>query len=356
MSKPPLLICLAPRLQGVGGMVSFQARLAGALEGRGIEVTYDPADRSYSAALIIGGTRQITSFIQARRRGARIVQRLDGMNWIHRQRRTGVRHYLRAEYGNWLLELIRTRVAQHIVYQSHFSQSWWERVHGQAPGTSSVVYNGVDLAVYSPDGTESHLFPGRPPQDRWRILMVEGSLMGGYEQGLESGLNLAAGVSAAFPGKPVELVVAGRVAPQVRAAADVRAVELGGEHPFSLLWAGLVERDRIPELDRSAHLLFSSDINAACPNSVIEALACGCPVVAYDTGALPELVPGDGGRLADYGGDPWKLDPPDRGALVQAALPVLAEQDHFRRAARRRAEAEFSLDRMVEGYMQALQV
>lgn len=356
MSKLPLRICLAPRLQGVGGMVSFQSRLAGALQKRGIEVTYDPADGSYAAVLIIGGTRNIGSFFQARRRGVRIVQRLDGMNWIHRRRKTGLRHYLRAEYGNLLLELIRTRLAQHIVYQSHFSQSWWERVRGQAPGTSSVVYNGVDLAIYSPDGTDSYNFPARPPQDRWRLLMVEGSLMGGYEQGLESGLHLAAGVSTALPGKPVELVVAGRVAPPVQAAADARAIELSGKHPFSLQWAGLVERDRIPELDRSAHVLFSSDINAACPNSVIEALACGCPVVAYDTGALPELITGDSGRLAAYGGDPWQLDPPDREMLVQAALPVLAEQERYRRAARQRAESALSLDKMVAGYLQALQL
>ena len=195
MSNQNARICLTPRLQGVGGMVSFQARLAGALQARDISVTYDPADQPYSAALIIGGTRQLRGLIRARRDGVRIVQRLDGMNWIHRQRRTGLRHYLRAEYGNWLLELIRSRVAQHIVYQSHFSQTWWERVHGRAPGTSSVVYNGVDLASYSPYGSEV------PPQDVWRILMVEGSLMGGYEQGLEIGIHLAAGLADALPGK-----------------------------------------------------------------------------------------------------------------------------------------------------------
>ena len=87
---------------------------------------------------------------------------------------------------------------------------------------------------------------------------------------------------------------------------------------------------------------------------MIEALACGCPVVAYDTGALPELVTGDSGRLAAYGGDPWKLEPPDQAALVQATLPVLTEQDRFRQAARQRAESELSLDKMVDGYLQAL--
>jgi len=348
VSKLPTRICVTPRLRGVGGMVSFQARLVGALEAHGIEVTFDPADLPYRSALIIGGTRQLAGLIQARRRGVRIVQRLDGMNWIHRQRRTGLRHYLRAEYGNWLLELIRSRIARHIVYQSQFSRDWWERVHGKAPATCSVVYNGVDLAVYSPEGT------GIPPDDKWRILMVEGSLMGGYEQGLESGMQLAAGLMASKLGKPVEMVIAGKVAPQVRAAADMRAGELAVRGSFSIQWLGLVDRNQIPELDRSAHVLFSSDINPACPNSVIEALACGCPVVAYNTGALPELVIGDSGRLANYGGDPWKLGPPDHFALVRSTLPVLHEQDRFRRSARSRAENDLSLEQMIDGYLAAL--
>jgi glycosyltransferase involved in cell wall biosynthesis len=270
---------------------------------------------------------------------------------MHRRQRTGLRHFLRAEYGNWLLNLIRTRLAQHIVYQSSFSQTWWQRVYGSAPATTSVVYNGVDLAAYSADGT------GVRPQERWRILMVEGSLMGGYEQGLESGMQLAAGLAgleAAASGRPVELMVAGRVSSGVKAAAQARVMEIARGRPVSIHWAGLVAPERIPELDRSAHLLFSSDVNAACPNSVIEALACGCPVVAYATGALPEMVTGESGRLAAYGGDPWKLEPPDHAGLVQAAQPILVQQDHFRAAARERAVERFSLDTMVEGYLAAL--
>jgi glycosyltransferase involved in cell wall biosynthesis len=87
---------------------------------------------------------------------------------------------------------------------------------------------------------------------------------------------------------------------------------------------------------------------------VIEALACGLPVIAFDTGALPELLLGDSGLVTPYGGDPWKLEPPDVPALAQAALAVLADQPRFRSAARLRAEAAFGLDRMVEKYLDVL--
>jgi len=117
--------------------------------------------------------------------------------------------------------------------------------------------------------------------------------------------------------------------------------------------AGLLPLDQIPQLDRSSHLLYSSDINPACPNSVIEALACGLPVIAFDTGALPEIVLDGSGLVVPYGGDPWKLAPPDVAALAQAAIAVLANQDRYRLAARRRAEAAFGLDQMVEKYLAA---
>ena len=90
-------------------------------------------------------------------------------------------------------------------------------------------------------------------------------------------------------------------------------------------WAGLRPLESIPAIDRSAHLLYSSDMNPACPNSVIEALACGLPVAAFATGALPELVPPAAGCVAPYGGDPWRLDPPDIDGLASAALRVLAD-------------------------------
>ena len=53
------------------------------------------------------------------------MQRLDGINWLHRRLPTGPRHFLRAEYGNRLLALLRARVVTHLVYQSEFVRGWW---------------------------------------------------------------------------------------------------------------------------------------------------------------------------------------------------------------------------------------
>jgi glycosyltransferase involved in cell wall biosynthesis len=262
------------------------------------------------------------------------------MNWIHRKRRTGLRHYLRSELNNGLLAFIRRYLANGIVYQSNFARTWWQTVHGSGPAAARVIYNGVDLQVFNPAGE------GKPPSGHVRMLLVEGHLRGGYEQGLESAVNLIH-----FLNQSGELAIELRVVGDVPLSMQQRFSAVAGSQ---VEWAGIVPQESIPQIDRSAHLLFSADLNAACPNSVVEAMACGLPVVGFATGSLPELVEGDSGRVVPYGSNYWNLEHPDIAGLAGAVNEVLAGGVVFQQAARRRAEAAFNIDQMVEQYIQVL--
>jgi glycosyltransferase involved in cell wall biosynthesis len=333
-------LCIVPEVSGVGGMVTFQEKFVQGLEAWDIEVTFNLDDPTQRALLVIGGTRRLHYLWRARVSGIPILQRLDGMNWLHRRTFTGPRHFLRAEMGNWILAFIRRRYADQLIYQSEFARTWWERVAGPVNAESRVVHNGVDLTQYRPDG------PGEPPRDRYRILLVEGSLSGGYQTGLEHAIQMATLAEGQLD-RPLELMVVGRVEPAVqRRVTRMSAVPIR--------WEGLLPLETIPEIDRSAHVLFAADLNAACPNAVIEAMACGLPVVAFDTGALSELVQDGAGVLVPYGGDPWRLDPPNIEALAAAAVEVISDQEGYRQAARSRTEAAFGLNRMVGEYVEAI--
>lgn len=332
-------ICIVPAVGGIGGMSSFREKFEAGLAGRGISVTHDPDDPA-SAILVIAGTKNVLPLWRARRRGVRIVQRLDGINWVHRRRNTGPRHFLRAEYGNVLLAQIRSRLATRLLYQSAFTHSWWDHWYGTRPTSFSVVHNGVDLDVYCPHG------PAESTGDRCRLLVVEGNLGGGYDMGLESAIQLAE-LLAERHGFSMELMVVGKITDAHQAGVQNRA-------RVPIVWTGPVAPERIPAINRSAQLLFSADLNAACPNSVIEALACGLPVVAFDTGALNELVVGDSGRLVPYGGDPWRLEQPDVPALAEAAVTIIKDRARYSAAARAHAESALGLDQMMDGYLKAL--
>lgn len=332
---------MLPQLASVGGMASFQHEMSSGLKKRGYEVTYSIQDTPFDAILVIGGTRDLIGLRSAKRKGIPIIHRLNGMNWIHKVRSTGIRHFIRAEYGNLILSYIRERIADRIVYQSEFARAWWERERGSLSITSWVVHNGVNLQEFHPDGAHQR------PKNISKVLMVEGNVGGGYEFGLETGYELINKLNSTR-NLPVELVVVGAVDRGVLKKWESRNYR-------DVHFTGQVPHDKIPEIDRSAHVLYSADINAACPNAVIEALACGLPVAGFATGALDEIVSGRGGEIIPYGGNPWKLEVPDITKLAEAVELVINSQAEYRTEARRRAEEAFSLENMVDGYLEAIE-
>ncbi len=82
--------------------------------------------------------------------------------------------------------------------------------------------------------------------------------------------------------------------------------------------------------------------------------ACGLPVAGFDTGSLAEIVTHGSGEVIPYGADPWKLEQPDIHGLAEAIQRMLTDQAAYRKAARRRAEEAFGVDKMVDGYLEAL--
>ena len=333
-------LALLPKLEGLGGPSSFQSKLIHGLKSRGITAGFNPLDPDIQTLLVVGGTKQLHTIWQARRRGIRVVQRLNGMNWIHRKKRTGIKHYIRSEYGNFILSTIRRHLSDAIIYQSQFARSWWQTAYGKSKVEATVIYNGVDLTTYHPAG------PHQRPTDHIRILLVEGHLGEGNETGLLNAIPLVEQLGQRIS-QPVELMVAGKVPPSI-------IENIKNRTNIWISWAGVIPREEIPTLDRSAHLLFSADLNAACPNAVIEALACGLPVVAYSTGSLPEILQNDAGRTAPYGSNYWEMEQPDVSSLVNAAAEILNNLPYFQLQARKQAENFFSLDYMVEEYLKIL--
>ena len=318
-------------------MTSFRLKFEDGLRARAVDITND-ASREVDSILVLAGTRHLLPLWKARRRGIRMVQRLDGINWVHRVRWAGLRYTIRAMYGNANLAFIRRRLADHVIYQSQFIKHWWEDWYRPARVPSNVILNGVDLNRYTPHGLHER------PSGHYRLLVVEGSLAGGQNDGLFNAVSLASALSKKFK---MELMIVGRV--------DRRTKNrLKHQTAFRIQFMDMTPRDHIPWLMRSSHLLFSAEVNPPCPNSVIEALACGLPVVGFDTGSLSELVQGEAGRLVPYGADPWRLQTPDIPALAEAAADVLQDQPLFRKSARERAEAAFDVEKMVDEYLNVL--
>ena len=339
-TNPTRSICILPELKGIGGPASFQSRLIAGLQERGHHVHHNPLDVECDVILVNGGTRQVVDVLLAKQRGTRVVQRLAQNNWVYKARWTGLKHYLRSEINNRLLAFIRRGLASRVIYQSNFVDDIWNKSYGFTPAQKHIVYNGVDLNTFKPTDTDS-----RPP-DHIRLLVVEGHLGTGHEKELENAIYLAEAINARTD-QDVELVIAGDVPEKIKMYWQENSEQW-------ISWEGIVSQEQIADLDRSAHLLFSSELNAGCPNAVLEALACGCPVIGFETGSLPELIDDSAGATTPYYADHWKLETPEFEPLAEAAIKIINEQDHYRAGARKLAEDRFNIENAIQEYLNIL--
>jgi len=114
--------------------------------------------------------------------------------------------------------------------------------------------------------------------------------------------------------------------------------------PDSVVFTG--QRDDVAACLKALDLYVQPSLAEGLGTSVLDAMACGLPVVASRVGGLPEAV-------AD--GETGLLVPPgDPSALATAVLELLRDPERaaaMGAAGRRRVEEHFTLERMVEGYL-----
>jgi glycosyltransferase involved in cell wall biosynthesis len=177
-----------------------------------------------------------------------------------------------------------------------------------------VIPAGVDLAAFTPDPA------ARAPAP-----------------------TILCAASAAEPRKRVRLL-ADAFALVRRERPDARLI-LSAPAAFDaspgIEWRDLDDRGVLARANQEAHVAALPSTGEAFGLVLVEALACGTPVVGADAGAIPEVLGGDEriGRL--FAGD-------EREALARALLEALELDDAA--ACRARAE-QFSTDRTTDAYV-----
>ncbi len=219
--------------------------------------------------------------------------------------------------------------AGHVLYQSEFSKRSADLFLGEPGGTWDVLHNAVDIGFFTP--------AERPPAGG-PILLLGGDQTQAYR--LELALRVLAALLPRHP--EAQLLVTGRLV----VAPDSLVDELGLRGRVHLL-GEYAQRDA-PEVFRRAHLLLHTKVNDPCPTLVVEAMACGLPVVYPASGGTAELV-GDSAGIGVPHPDTWERDePPAPSELADAVDHVLGDLPRYSAAARARAVERFSLEPWLE--------
>ena len=322
------------RADTIGGPGSFQSRLIKELENHGWQAVYPRDGVRPDVILVVGGSRRLFWLFRCKYAGCRIVHRLDGINWRHRVLNVSLGYKIRSEVRNCLARVIRQYLADTVVYQSKFVRDWWNTAYGHARCDSVVIHNFVDLDEFRPSKKVAISLP--------IILCAESQVI---NDPISRFIVRVLSERLFVEGKIRGIHILGRLgAEETREWSSLPGVKLIGQVP----------RDEMPRHFQQADIFLNLDVNAACPNAVIEAMASGLPIVGFNTGALKEIVPRSAGALADYGGDPWKLDRPDCDALIRQVGVVISNLDAMSQDARTVAESRFSTELVKEKYLQLL--
>lgn len=287
-----------------GGSVSFARVLAEFLPQHGVEVTFDPAARC-DCVLVFAQHVRLWTLRWQWWRGARIVHRVD-------ERRDPRESGFRRRKHRMVARI--NALADVTIFQSRFVQENMGPICS-AP-RAVVVHNGVDRTIFSPKGPRPSL-DGAP-----RILHVSWSVGASKRLDRIHELLQAAGAET-------RLYLIGRHAESGLQVLDEPQVRMLGPQP----------RETVAALMRACDFLFFPSELEPCPNTVIEAMACGLPILYHPSGGTPELVGDAGVPLSD--------------SLEEDVMKVMAATHGLRRRALVRA-AEFSAERVSARYAEVV--
>jgi len=176
---------------------------------------------------------------------------------------------------------------------------------GAAPEKVTTIVNGCDTSVFRPSSR------GLARQEvgcdeNWRLILYAGSFFAA--KGLAELVEAFADLTRSTPEARLALIGEGGFREEIlRRAAAAGVLD-------RILMPGRLPSEQVARWMRAADIFCLPSYSEGCPNVVVEALACGCPIVATSVGGIPELCNESSGIL---------VPPRDAGHLCQALQQAL---------------------------------
>ena len=167
-----------------------------------------------------------------------------------------------------------------------------------------LVRNIIDIKRFSSDR------PRLQQRQDCPNLLVTRNLEAIYDIG--TALRAFQRVRQAFPGARLTVCGSGPEGEKLQSLAG--ELSLGDAVTF----AGRIDNDRMAELYQSADVMLNPSLADNMPISILEALACGVPVVSTDVGGVPYLVTHNKTALL--------VSPVDDRAMAEATILLLKDR------------------------------
>lgn len=238
------------------------------------------------------------------------------------------------------LRRICNPLVRHYIALSDELAAYLEQTVGVSPTRITRIINGVDSERFHPGVDRSPLPPGFAPPGT-KVIGAVGRLekVKDHPNLVQAFIHLAETLPDARQRLRLVLIGEGSTRPVLENLLNAAGLR-------ELAWLPGA-RDDVPELLRAMDLFALPSQAEGISNTILEAMACGLPVVATAVGGNAELVvEGETGRLVPAN------DPQALAAALRELLDNPQRINAYGAAGRRRVEERFSLDAMTAAYLQ----
>jgi glycosyltransferase involved in cell wall biosynthesis len=229
--------------------------------------------------------------------------------------------------------------ADYVFYQSNFCKLSADIFLGERLGPWEILYNPVDTQAFSP--SKKHL-----DMDRL-VILIAGSHSQFYR--VQTAVQTLSAIIQRH--REVKLIIAGRLQWTLNnSEAQRKLYDLAHELKVEnhIQYIGPYTQKQAPEIFNSAHILIHPQYNDACPSLVLEAMACGLPVVYSHSGGTPELV-GEEAGIGIPSVLSWdEVIPPSPEEMAEAVIKIAERRQEYSKAARQRAINHFDIEHWIK--------
>lgn len=240
----------------------------------------------------------------------------------------------------WIRRVYAPFVSHYVALSRDLALYLTDKVH-IACSRITQIYNGVDSAVFSPVHPASRsLIKGCPfvKSDLW-IVGTVGRMQAVKDQRTLTRAFIRTMLIAPELKTHARLVMVGDGPLREECLGLLNAAEIA-----HLAWLP-GERNDIPAIMRGLDCFVLPSLAEGISNTILEAMACGLPVIATDVGGNADLVlHGITGQIVPSG----DVDAMAHSLVLMATSPELVQA--MGRAGRQRILDKFSLDAMVNAY------
>lgn len=232
--------------------------------------------------------------------------------------------------------------ADFVFWQSKFCRQAADLFLGKRHSPGEVVYNSVNTDIFKPNLS-------KPPNSTF-VFLHTGKIPSHANYSL--GLMISALSYARLSGLNASLWIAGLVEDL---AYVHRAAHNSNVLDFVKL-TGPYTQAQAPSIYTKADAYITLKYQDNCPNAVIEAMACGLPVLYSASGGTPELVGSEAGFGLNVPQDWERPHMPSIESVCQGMHQIAFSSQQLSTSARIRALSMFALDSWIAKHQQVFQM